>query len=101
MLVPRLSWQYRRYLPGVRIACCYAAKGRRRSGVATAALAGALDLIARLGGGVVEGYPEPPIGACRIPLQRRARNVRAPRFTRVGMFGKHRRVATTTIQPTT
>ena len=30
----------------------------RRQGVATAALAGALDLIASLGGGTVEGYPE-------------------------------------------
>ena len=33
-------------------------KGHRRQGVATAALAGALELIMRLGGGTVEGYPE-------------------------------------------
>lgn len=45
--------------PDWRIACCYAGKGHRRQGVATAALAGALDLIASLGGGTVEGYPEP------------------------------------------
>ena len=44
--------------PGWRIACCYAGRGHRRQGVATAALAGALDLIAGLGGGTVEGYPE-------------------------------------------
>ena len=44
--------------PDWRIACCYAGKGHRRQGVATAALAGALDLIAALGGGTVEGYPE-------------------------------------------
>jgi GNAT superfamily N-acetyltransferase len=44
--------------PDWRIACCYVGKGHRRKGVATAALAGALELIARLGGGVVEGYPE-------------------------------------------
>jgi GNAT superfamily N-acetyltransferase len=46
-------------LPEWRIACCYVAKGHRRQGVAATALAGALDLIAGLGGGVVEGYPEP------------------------------------------
>jgi GNAT superfamily N-acetyltransferase len=44
--------------PDWRIACCYAGKGQRRQGVATAALAGAVDLIAGLGGGTVEGYPE-------------------------------------------
>jgi hypothetical protein len=45
-------------LPDWRIACCYVGKGHRRQGVATAALAGALELIAVLGGGTVEGYPE-------------------------------------------
>jgi hypothetical protein len=44
--------------PDWRIACCFVGKGLRRRGAATAALAGALDLIARLGGGTVEGYPE-------------------------------------------
>jgi GNAT superfamily N-acetyltransferase len=44
--------------PAWRIACCYVGNRRRRQGVATAALAGALDLIAGLGGGTVEGYPE-------------------------------------------
>lgn len=45
-------------LPDWRIACNFVGKGNRRRGVATAALAGALDLIASLGGGTVEGYPE-------------------------------------------
>ena len=45
-------------LPDWRIACCFVGKGHRRHGVATAGLRGALDLIAGLGGGVVEGYPE-------------------------------------------
>jgi GNAT superfamily N-acetyltransferase len=45
-------------LPDWRIACNFVGKGHRRKGVATAGLAGALDLIAGLGGGVVEGYPE-------------------------------------------
>src|SRR3954467_6593877 len=44
--------------PDWRIACCYVGKGLRRQGVASAALAGAVDLIAGLGGGTVEGYPE-------------------------------------------
>lgn len=44
--------------PDWRIACNFVGKGHRRQGVATAGLAGALDLIARLGGGTVEGYPE-------------------------------------------
>jgi hypothetical protein len=44
--------------PDWRIACCYAGRGHWCRGVAGAALAGALDLIAGLGGGIVEGYPE-------------------------------------------
>jgi hypothetical protein len=45
-------------LPDWRIACNFVGKGDRRKGVATAALVGALELIASLGGGNVEGYPE-------------------------------------------
>src|ERR1700745_571801 len=45
-------------LPDWRIACNFVGKGHRRKGVATTGLAGALELIAGLGGGVVEGYPE-------------------------------------------
>src|SRR6476469_6538572 len=45
--------------PDWRIACNFVGKGNRRKGVASAALAGALELIAGLGGGTVEGYPEP------------------------------------------
>ena len=44
--------------PDWRMACCYVGRGQRRQGVAAAALAGALELIAALGGGTVEGYPE-------------------------------------------
>ena len=46
--------------PDWRIACCYVGKGHGRQGVAAAALAGALDLIAGLGGGTVEGYLRTP-----------------------------------------
>lgn len=45
-------------LPDWRIACCYVGKGHRRRGVAAAGLSGAVMLIAGLGGGRVEGYPE-------------------------------------------
>jgi hypothetical protein len=45
-------------VPDWRIACNFVGKGHRPKGVATARLAGALELIARLGGGNVEGYPE-------------------------------------------
>lgn len=48
-----------RALPDWRIACHFVGKGHRRQGVAAAGLAGAVDLIARQGGGAVEGYPEP------------------------------------------
>ena len=45
-------------LPDWRITCFFIDKRHRRQGVAAAALAGALDEIARLGGGTVESYPE-------------------------------------------
>lgn len=45
-------------LPDYRITCFFIAKGHRRKGVASAALAGALELIGRAGGGVVEAYPQ-------------------------------------------
>ena len=44
--------------PDWRITCFFVARGQRRSGVAAAALDGALAEIARLGGGTVESYPE-------------------------------------------
>jgi GNAT superfamily N-acetyltransferase len=45
-------------LPDWRITCFFVDRARRRDGVATVALAGALDEIARLGGGTVESYPD-------------------------------------------
>jgi GNAT superfamily N-acetyltransferase len=44
-------------LPGYRVTCFFVDKGYRRKGVAAVALHGALDLISRAGGGVVEAYP--------------------------------------------
>ncbi|MDQ6709661.1 MAG: GNAT family N-acetyltransferase [Candidatus Dormibacteraeota bacterium] len=45
-------------LPDWRITCFFIDREYRRRGVASAALAGALYEIARLGGGTVESYPE-------------------------------------------
>ena len=44
-------------LPDYRLTCIFVDKAYRHRGVAEAALRGALDLIAKSGGGVVEGYP--------------------------------------------
>ena len=64
-------------LPDWRIACNFVGKGHRRKGVATAALAGALDLIAlsrrRQGRGLSRGRG---FGSCRLPLQRRTVDLR-------------------------
>ncbi|HEU4353953.1 MAG TPA: GNAT family N-acetyltransferase, partial [Actinomycetota bacterium] len=87
--------------PDWRIACCYVGKGHRRQGVAAAALAGALDLIAELGGGVVEGYPE---DADEVPggfLYNGALSTYEKLgFTRDRKIGKHRWVVTRVVEPT-
>jgi GNAT superfamily N-acetyltransferase len=86
--------------PDWRIACCYVGKGLRRRGVATAALAGALDLITGLGGGTVEGYPE---DAGSVPagfLYNGALSTYEKLgFTRDRKIGKHRWVVTRVVEP--
>jgi GNAT superfamily N-acetyltransferase len=85
-------------LPDWRIACHFVGKGHRRKGVATAALAGALDLIAGLGGGVVEGYPE---AAGAVPagflFNGALSTFEALGFTRDRQIGKHRWVVRKTV----
>lgn len=49
-------------LPDWRITCFFVDKNYRGQGVADAALKGAVDEIRRLGGGVVESYPEDVAG---------------------------------------
>jgi GNAT superfamily N-acetyltransferase len=87
-------------VPDWRIACCYVGKGHRRQGVATAALAGALDLIADLGGGTVEGYPE---AADAVPagfLYNGALSTYEKfGFIRDRLIGKHRWVVTRVVEP--
>jgi len=81
--------------PDWRIACNFVGKGRRRKGVATAGLAGALALIAGLGGGTVEGYPE---DAASVPagflFNGALSTYEQLGFTRDRKIGKHRWVVT-------
>ena len=87
-------------LPDWRITCNYVAKGHRRLGVALAALAGALDLIAGLGGGRVEGYPE---DAGSVPagflFNGALSTYEKLGFVRDRKIGKHRWVVTTVVEP--
>jgi GNAT superfamily N-acetyltransferase len=86
--------------PDWRITCNYVGKGNRRRGVASAALAGALDLIAGLGGGTVEGYPE---AAESVPagflFNGALSTYERLGFTRDRPIGKHRWVVTKVVEP--
>jgi len=83
-----------------RIACCYVGKGHRRQGVATAALAGALELIAAHGGGRVEGYPEDAASVAAGFLYNGALSTYENLgFTRDRKIGKHRWVVTKVVEP--
>jgi GNAT superfamily N-acetyltransferase len=86
--------------PDWRIACCFVGKGHRRQGVATAALSGALELIAELGGGRVEGYPEP---ADAVPagflFNGALSTYERAGFERDRKIGKHRWVVVTHVEP--
>jgi GNAT superfamily N-acetyltransferase len=87
-------------LPDWRIACTYVGKGHRRRGVATAALAGALESIALLGGGRVEGYPE---GADAVPagflFNGALSTYEKLGFVRDRKIGKHRWVVSKFVEP--
>jgi hypothetical protein len=74
----------------------------RRQGVAAAALAGALDLIAGLGGGTVEGYPE---DAGSVPagflFNGALSTYEKLGFARDCKIGKHRWVVARVVEPRT
>jgi hypothetical protein len=73
-------------------------KGHRRDRVAGAALAGALDLIAGLGGGTVEGYPEDAAGVPAGFLFNGALSTYEKLgFVRDRKIGKHRWVVRRTV----
>jgi GNAT superfamily N-acetyltransferase len=86
--------------PDWRIGCCYVGKGHRRQGVAAAALAGAVDLIAAHGGGTVEGYPE---DAGSVPagflFNGALSTYEKLGFARDRRIGKHRWVVTRVVEP--
>lgn len=89
-------------LPDWRIGCCYVGKGHRRQGVSAAALSGALDLIAGLGGGTVEGYPEPAGAVAAGFLYHGALSTFEDLgFSKARKLGKHRWVVTTRVDPET
>ena len=54
-------------LPDWRITCFFVDKAYRKKGVSSVALAGAPKEIPRLGGGIVESYPEDPSGRSVSP----------------------------------
>jgi GNAT superfamily N-acetyltransferase len=87
-------------LPDWRIACCYVGKGHRRQGAATAGLSGALMLIAGLGGGRVEGYPEDAgLVAAGFLFHGALSTYEHLGFTRDRKIGKHRWVVSKVVDP--
>lgn len=99
----RAAWEKTRTdSPDWRIACCYVGKGHRRAGVSTAAIAGALVLIANLGGGVVEGYPEDAASVSAGFLYHGALSTYEQLgFVRDRRIGKHRWVVVRRVDPST
>jgi GNAT superfamily N-acetyltransferase len=87
-------------VPDWRIACNFVGKGHRRQGVAKAGLEGALELIAALGGGRVEGYPE---DAASVPagflFNGALSSYESLGFVRDRKIGKHRWVVAKVVEP--
>ncbi|MGH1562381.1 GNAT family N-acetyltransferase [Mumia sp. DW29H23] len=91
-------------LPDWKITCFFVASDARRRGVSSVALGGALDQIARLGGGVVESYPEDAAGrktSAGFLHNATASVFERQGFTRTRQIGKHHWVVTRTVEPAT
>jgi GNAT superfamily N-acetyltransferase len=89
-------------LPDWRITCFFVDKAHRGRGVASVALDGALQEIARLGGGTVESYPEDVEG--RSVAAAFLHNGTVPMFERRGFerirrLGKSRWIVTKVLMP--
>ena len=91
-------------LPDWRITCFFSGKGHRGKGVASVALAGAIEQIRGLGGGRIEGYPEDTEDRrtsasflCNGTLAMFERHG----FVRSRMIGKNRWVVTRTVADAT
>jgi GNAT superfamily N-acetyltransferase len=88
-------------LPDWRITCFFIDGKHRRRGVASAALGGALDEIARLGGGVVESYPEDSEGrtvSSSFLHNGTLKMFESHGFERNRRIGKHRWVVTKVVR---
>jgi GNAT superfamily N-acetyltransferase len=88
--------------PDWRITCFFVDKKHRGQGIARAALAGALDQIARLGGGLVEVISEVTAGRQaqgRFLFSATAELFEEYGFARVRQVGKHAWIMNKTIQP--
>ena len=89
-------------LPDWRITCFFVDKTRRGRGIAAVALAGALEQIAHLGGGLVESYPEDMEGRTlsgSFLHNSRVAMFEAQGFERTRRIGKHRWVVARTGPP--
>lgn len=76
-----------------RITCFFTAKSHRGKGVGQTALRGALEQIARLGGGFVEGFPEDTAGRKASPaflFNGSLAMFRAEGFAPIHQIGKHK-----------
>lgn len=88
--------------PDWRITCFFVDKTRRGRGIAAVALAGALEQIAHLGGGLVESYPEDMDGRTLSGSFLHNSSVamfEAQGFERTRRIGKHRWVVARTVPP--
>jgi GNAT superfamily N-acetyltransferase len=84
-------------LPDWRITCFFVDRGQRKRGVAATALAGALEEIARLGGGTVESFPEDADGrsvSSSFLHNGTLAMFESQGFERTRRIGKHRWVVT-------
>jgi GNAT superfamily N-acetyltransferase len=87
-------------LPDWRITCFFSGKGYRGKGVASAALAGAVEQIEKLGGGRIEGYPEDTEGRKASPaflFNGALSTFESLGFERSRLIGKHKWVVTRTV----
>jgi GNAT superfamily N-acetyltransferase len=86
--------------PDWRITCFFVDKAHRGRGVSAVALAGALQEIARLGGGTVESYPEEVAGrtvSTSFLYNGRLSMFERQGFARIRPLGKHHWVMTKTV----
>ena len=88
--------------PDWRITCFYVDKGHRGQGLARAALEGALDQIARSGGGLVEAIPEVTTGRAapgRFLFSATVELFEEYGFTRGRQVGKHAWIVSRVLDP--